>query len=489
MNDDSNLYAYTFKEVDSGYKHEALWIKAYALVDGVEDKIKPKYIQLRVQAIKSCIVLENKNFSALSDFEIATLLSKNNILNKEETNWVYRLYLWADHHNIPEAVYDNEGIYISGLERDADALSSTENLYITKVSINELPSEIGHLVNLEKLTVTYTPLSKLPKELFNLVNLKMLVIHNCLLTEIPKDIEKLVNLNTIYLLNNCLRSLPYEILDLKQLTRLHIQGNINILLPREFMHMPESCNFVKDEYLEYEGSTRKNAYTLYEGSTREELIKRLRAWAYHKRLDDDYSSSELLQGNRDKSDLDSIIFVEASAYDVPKEIGLVTNLEDLHLQGVCYLPKEIINLKKLTGLLIDGSDRSGLYSLTEVFSIKSLTSLHIKDIKLETLSQNIGNLTNLIELDLSSNKLKKLPLELFNLTNLKRLTIYSNELTEIPKEIGKLKNLEELSLIYNQIKSLPIEITTLPNLQRIDVRWNDGINIPNEIKSLDSLLF
>jgi len=62
---------------------------------------------------------------------------------------------------------------------------------------------------------------------------------------------------------------------------------------------------------------------------------------------------------------------------------------------------------------------------------------------LEFISEDIGNLTNLIVLKLHENKLTVLPESIGNLKNLNRLFINSNQLTKLPKSIGNLTNIPE----------------------------------------------
>ena len=55
MDRDEHIYAYIMEELENGIKDEALWIKAYAISEGVEERIKPLYMQYRVNFIKKKI--------------------------------------------------------------------------------------------------------------------------------------------------------------------------------------------------------------------------------------------------------------------------------------------------------------------------------------------------------------------------------------------------------------------------------------------------
>ena len=84
--------------------------------------------------------------------------------------------------------------------------------------------------------------------------------------------------------------------------------------------------------------------------------------------------------------------------------------------------------------------------------------------KLESISEEIGNLNNLTRLWLHKNQLTKLPESIGNLTNLTSLNLSSNELTKLPKSIGNLTNLpvigfnQGLYMEHNPFTSFPDSI-------------------------------
>ena len=139
--------------------------------------------------------------------------------------------------------------------------------------------------------------------------------------------------------------------------------------------------------------------------------------------------------------------------ELPKEIGILTNLEILIIR--CN------NLKELP---------------KEIFNLINLEELHISSHNLTELPKEIGNLTNLKILDIDCYNLNELPKEIFNLINLEKLRIISNNLEISPDGIEKLINLEKLDIDINIInkdfnfKSLPIEeIGKLNNLKDLSI--------------------
>ena len=108
-----------------------------------------------------------------------------------------------------------------------------------------------------------------------------------------------------------------------------------------------------------------------------------------------------------------------------------------------------------------------------------------------SISQNIGNFTNLVSLNLSQNEITgPIPAEIGNLVTLEYLNLSQNEITgPIPAEIGNLVNLKELKLFVNSIDGiLPSSISNLINLEYFNV-FNNQISgrIPIQIGNMAEL--
>ena len=98
---------------------------------------------------------------------------KNNL----PTNWMQRLWKWADNNDI-------------SLPRDRDKLIGLKKLNLEHYQLTELPKEIGNLVNLTWLSLEYNQLTELPKEIGNLVILIQLNLASNQLTELPKELQE-----------------------------------------------------------------------------------------------------------------------------------------------------------------------------------------------------------------------------------------------------------------------------------------------------------
>ena len=164
---------------------------------------------------------------------------------------------------------------------------------------------------------------------------------------------------------------------------------------------------------------------------------------------------------------------------IPPEIGLLTDLEELHLMGgprgsiSGSLPSELGYLSNLKEVQLANNKISGTIP----------TSLQAwKELKLLDMSRNVisgplpdvvvGGLNELVELNLSFNALTgRLP-DLWR-SSLEFLDLENNQLTgPVSPSIGILQDLRWLRLGYNSFTSLPSDIISLQNLQELSVTNN-----------------
>ncbi|MBR5396492.1 MAG: hypothetical protein IK145_01395 [Bacteroidales bacterium] len=145
---------------------------------------------------------------------------------------------------------------------------------------------------------------------------------------------------------------------------------------------------------------------------------------------------------------------------LPKEIGDLTELEELSLSGEYSstsgyrpIPEEIGNLKKLKNLSLQGLSFSGTLPAS-LFGLTELEQLYIN---------------NPYWMDP-----QPIPPTIKNLKKLKTLGInYANITGELPPEIGELYDLEYLRLNFNNITgSVPESFGNLANLTFCEIRGN-----------------
>jgi hypothetical protein len=143
---------------------------------------------------------------------------------------------------------------------------------------------------------------------------------------------------------------------------------------------------------------------------------------------------------------------------VPAEIGQLTALTELHLDGnrLSGLPAKIGQLKELTELHLNGNQLSALP--VEICQLTALTELYLQGNKISALPAEIRQLKALTELHLDGNRLSALPVEIGRLTELTKLHLNGNQLRGLPKEIRRLTCLTELYLHDNPHLDIPPEV-------------------------------
>jgi internalin A len=109
--------------------------------------------------------------------------------------------------------------------------------------IEELPSEIGQLINLESLDLSDNKLTTLPDEIAQLTNLTSFYFSNNQLTRLPDAIAQLTNLTSLDLRSNQLTRLPDAIAQLTNLTSFNLRINKLTRLPDVIGQLTNLMNF------------------------------------------------------------------------------------------------------------------------------------------------------------------------------------------------------------------------------------------------------
>ena len=113
-------------------------------------------------------------------------------------------------------------------------------------------------------------------------------------------------------------------------------------------------------------------------------------------------------------------------------------------------------------------EQAKLNKIIEQARLDRSTSLDLRDRRIASLPESIGNLVNLIYLYLEGNQLTNLPESIGNLVDLSHLGLGINHLTSLPESIGNLC-IGGLNLRENQLKILPDSIGNLSNLHSIQL--------------------
>jgi internalin A len=123
-----------------------------------------------------------------------------------------------------------------------------------------------------------------------------------------------------------------------------------------------------------------------------------------------------------------------------------------------------------------------LHTLPEsIGHLSQLKELYLFFNSIASLPKSIGQLTQLQVLDLGGNSLASLPEALGHLRELRRLDLSQNKLTSLPQSIGRLTQLEELYLDNNRLTSLPEAIKQLRSLKELYLQGNEDLGLPPEV--------
>lgn len=168
----------------------------------------------------------------------------------------------------------------------------------------------------------------------------------------------------------------------------------------------------------------------------------------------------------------------------------------------------LFNLRQLNYLSIT---RTCLQSVPEeIGNLTNLTTLLLHTNEITALPGTIDKLINLTALDCSGNKLTSCPREFGNLPRLKRLNLASNLLESIPSQranvalsilnlennmfrafpdvcYAELVRLSELYLNNNEIEEIPLTISQLPALKILNLQCNLIKDLPDELADCDKL--
>jgi internalin A len=129
-------------------------------------------------------------------------------------------------------------------------------------------------------------------------------------------------------------------------------------------------------------------------------------------------------------------------------------------------------------------DLSGLKLSTlpeAIGQLSQLLKLDLSGNQLSWLPEVIGQLSRLQVLDLSHNQLSTLPEAIGRLSQLQKLSLYDNGLNMLPKAIGQLSQLRELDLSSNELSTLPETVRSLERLEKLFLQRNPGLGLPDEV--------
>lgn len=173
-------------------------------------------VKARVQIFKIVLYFKatkNRIFKLL--FKLSTIMTWPEV---EKASQEQRYELVLNGSAISERISSN------GLDRGIFQLTKLNFLQISNTNLEELPSEIGNLVNLKTLDLHRNALKTIPSSIGNLKEVKILDISGNCLKELPAELGELESLHTLNLNCNQLSAIP-SVVKLKHLAKLDVSHN------------------------------------------------------------------------------------------------------------------------------------------------------------------------------------------------------------------------------------------------------------------------
>ncbi|XP_014924400.2 leucine-rich repeat-containing protein 63 isoform X3 [Acinonyx jubatus] len=175
------------------------------------------------------------------------------------------------------------------------------------------------------------------------------------------------------------------------------------------------------------------------------------------------------------------------------------NVESTSRQSVSNLTEGIVNIKPIKReeshvirgegfKTINATRYETIIAMTNLAiincQIHGRNALNLKGFFIMTCPDLTPLASQLIYLNLSFNEISYFPTEIFCLKNLQLLFLRNNPIKEIPSEIQQLKFLRVFSIAFNLITTLPAGLFSLAHLEELDISYNSVASIPNKIQKL-----
>jgi Leucine-rich repeat (LRR) protein len=172
-----------------------------------------------------------------------------------------------------------------------------------------------------------------------------------------------------------------------------------------------------------------------------------------------------------------------------KEITTLSRLSYLHINdmGLLSLPDNLDTLENLRFLFAD--DNAFTTVPPVVCRLSKLERFRLNHNDLTTIDSCLFAVTNLEQLHLSGNSIQKIPDAVGKAGNLVVLSLSSNRITEVPEVIGNCRSLRDLGLYSNSLRTLPATLSQCASLSDVHVYGNRIDSIPIELTSLPRDVF
>ena len=308
------------------------------------------------------------------------------------------------------------GNNLKELPDEIGLLSKLKRLELSENAFGVLPSVVGQLEQLEKLNANRNPLRTLPSEIGQLANLRYLNVMYCPLETLPAEIGALGKLQVFRAAEHRLKTLPPEIGKLTELMHLFLAG------------------------------TRRSDGEVVGLETLPDEIGFL-------------------------TNVVELQLINNRLVRLPDGIGNLHHLEYLDVSNNLLVEIPFMGrLTRLGGGMSEGVNFSGnhLTSVPVEFAGMGLWRVRLERNRITEVPAELGNVGTL---DLWSNRLTRLPSGMFGEgRKLSRLDVSYNRLSSFPDEPGMKSKMDVLNLSNNLLTEIPAKV----------IEWNPrSLNLQN----------
>lgn len=232
------------KHFQKFYKNETIWKKLYTkhynkkiLMISYYDTVK---LWHGINKLKSYYKFKDAadELYQKEDFRIDRLYGKiiipeiGLLINLKEINFEFWTPMTDEPNNLPSEI---------------GSLINLKRLTFTTNGIINLPSEIGLLINPEYLNMGFNAIETLPTEIKNLCKLSYLNIQFNEISEVSEEIYELFNLTHFDISGNKIKTISSKIGNLHSLEYFDIEENQIELLPKEIGNLENLISFKFDK--------------------------------------------------------------------------------------------------------------------------------------------------------------------------------------------------------------------------------------------------
>ena len=305
---------------------------------------------------------------------------------------------------------------------------SEEMNYLTGISLissgqylDSIPASIQYVKSLENLTISNSNMVTIPSEIFTLPILRTLNLYNNNISELPDLFYQLDSTISIINLNsNNLAEIPPSLFELNNAELINLNNNQIFTLPDEICNLNDNTQIF---FTENELCLRDDVPDCFENNIENQTkcYSELDLNGIQAIIDSNFVTTETCE-----CDLNLNGVVE------PFEFGNQT--WQLWTENARLKETKFSNLSTFPKVAF------------EVFT--ELENLDIAENNLDTIFNEIENLSSLMELDLSHNNLNSLPEVMVNLNELINLKVNENDSL---KYIPNLIQLDELNIFHTNL--------------------------------------